>query len=80
MYRLLMWTTVMCLIRSLDAYWEYAQIDVKERKANSAEKFCNKHFKKLEEMPAEASPQLPASPSRKSLRARIGISGVGPSR
>lgn len=73
-----MWTPVMCLIRSLDAYWEYAQIDVKEQKANSAEKFCNKHFKKLEEMPSP--PQLPASPSRKSLRARIGISGVGPSR
>ncbi|EIE19504.1 hypothetical protein COCSUDRAFT_61172 [Coccomyxa subellipsoidea C-169] len=62
-------------VRSLDAYWEYAQIDVKERVANSAEKFCKKHVKKREpdpeERPKQAAKQPPQKKESRSLRSML---------
>ena len=67
--------------RSLDAYWEYAQIDVKERVANSAEKFCKKHVKKREPEPETLRPQ-PAvkqkkKPEKRSLRSMLSVHITG---
>lgn len=60
--------------RSLEAYWEYAQIDVKERVAKSAEKFCHKRAKKREPEPEE-QPKQAAKPSpqkeKRSLRSML---------
>lgn len=54
--------------RSLDAYWDYAQIDVKERVANSAEKFCHKRVKKREPDPEEQPKQAAKPPLKKESR------------
>ncbi len=67
--------------RSLDAYWEYAQIDVKERVANSAEKFCHKRVKKREPEPEESRPE-PAvkqkkKPEKRSLRSMLSVHITG---
>jgi hypothetical protein len=60
--------------RTLDAYWEYAQIDIKERKANSAAKFCRKHAKRRPP-PPEAAAQ---PPPRKGLRAKLTVKHAQP--
>jgi len=63
--------------RSLEAYWEYARIDVKERVADSAEHFCKKRVKRREPDPEEqpkrrpAAAAAPAKLARRPLRAML---------
>lgn len=55
--------------RSLEAYWEYAQIDIHARVADSASKFCVKHVKRrpvTEAADAAAGLARPQEPRRKS--------------
>lgn len=56
--------------RSLDAYWEYARIDVKERVANSAEHFCQKRVKRREPDRKEQPKRRPAAAATSARAAR----------
>jgi hypothetical protein len=57
--------------RTLEAYWEYAGIDIVGRTVSSADKFCVKHTKRRAPEAAEAAGAAAAAEKPRSRPARL---------